>query len=232
MVDPNSITGAVPAFIAGLITSLHCVGMCGPLVCVLTPSAEDSGRAMGILTAYHVSRIAAYGVIGAILGFAGQRVLDSFNTSHLYLAPWLLVLFFVLLALRADRWLPKPAFLNRLFFGLNRRIRKLPREVSGSLLGLATPFLPCGPLYMVFGVALVMGSPLAGAEFLLAFGLGTLPLLFLIHSQYGRITRAISPVWMSRVQRGLALAMAIIITWRLAATAGGTGVDIGCPLCP
>ncbi len=232
MLDPATITGPAPAFLAGLVTSLHCVGMCGPLACVLTPKAADNSRALGSLTVYHLSRIAGYGAIGAILGFAGQAVLDRFNASYLYLAPWLLVVFFLLIALRVDRRLPKPQFLTRIFLGVNRSARKLPQEASASLLGFATPFLPCGPLYMVFAVALVTGSAVTGAQFLMAFGLGTLPLLFLVHSQYAHIARKVSPVWMERIQRGLALSVAVIMAWRLTGALDGIGLAAGCPLCP
>ena len=58
-------------------------------------------------------------------------------------------------------------------------------------------------------------SPLRGAEFLLLFGLGTLPLLWVVQSAFSRWQGLISPVAISRIQRGLALAVAIILGLRL-----------------
>ncbi|MGE9291886.1 MAG: sulfite exporter TauE/SafE family protein, partial [Puniceicoccales bacterium] len=113
--------------------------------------------------------------------------------------------------------------------------RKLPRTFAGGLLGLVTPFLPCGPLYLVFGVALMTGSMINGAQFLFAFALGTLPLIWLTHTQYARIQTRISPLWMKRIQRGMALILAAMIAWRLYAGPAITPLPDGstehCPFC-
>lgn len=102
--------------------------------------------------------------------------------------------------------------------------------------------LPCGPLYLVFGVALMTGSALAGAEFLLAFALGTLPLLWIVHMQMGRIRRWLSPARLRLIQRSMALLFAAIIALRLAAgdntffikaqESGVAPTEATCPLCP
>ena len=85
-------------------------------------------------------------------------------------------------------------------------------------MGLLTPFLPCGPLYAAFGVALLAGSAAKGAEFTLAFGLGTVPLLWLAHHQFHRIRQKLSPLAMARLRRGLALVTAVILGCRLYGT--------------
>lgn len=232
MIDPASINTVTMAFAAGMVTSLHCVGMCGPFACVLQPKPGSGEGALTRLTSYHASRVIAYGVIGAVLGGLGQIVLDRVNESVFLYLPWLLVVFFIGIAFRVDRWLPKPKVLTRAVFRLGARFQRAPGWVSGGVLGACTPFLPCGPLYMVFGLALVMGSPARGAEFLVAFGLGTLPLLFFAQSQYGRVSRKLSPLWMGRVQRGMALGMALLVAWRLGSVTGGSGLAVNCPLCP
>lgn len=232
MFDPASISNAPTAFVAGAITSLHCIGMCGPLACVLAPKPTENVSPQAVTTVYHLGRLLSYTLIGGLLGLLGQQALDVFNASSARHLPWMLVLFFVLVALRADRWMPKPRWLSRLVFRANARLKRAPRLVTGTVLGLLTPLLPCGPLYMVFGLALVMGSPLLGAEFLFAFGLGTLPVLFAVHASYGRWGHKLSPVWLSRLQRVTALAMALMIVWRMRGAMGGVGPDIHCPLCP
>jgi len=79
------------------------------------------------------------------------------------------------------------------------------------------------------------GSMVNGAEFLFAFALGTLPLIWLTHTQYARIQTKISPLWMKRIQRGMAIALAAMIAWRLAAgpemTPPTDGSEVTCPLC-
>ena len=85
-------------------------------------------------------------------------------------------------------------------------------------MGLLTPFLPCGPLYLVFGAALLAGSATKGAEFTIAFGLGTVPLLWLAQHSFHRIRAKLTPLAMNRLRRGLAFVTAILLAWRLHGT--------------
>src|SRR5438093_7512696 len=87
------------ALVAGLITSLHCAGMCGPLACSLMPVRGDRADAQTISTVYHVCRLSGYAVLGAIAGGIGQAPLTWISQSALRWLPWVLVLFFVALAL-------------------------------------------------------------------------------------------------------------------------------------
>ncbi len=231
MLDPHTIHSGGTAFIAGLVTSLHCVGMCGPLAIVLSPKKDESVSMEAITTVYNLTRILSITAMGAALGALGEIAMSSLQASPVQYVPWLLVIFFVLVGIGADKWLPKPRILTKWFYRISARFQKLPRLTAGGLIGGLTPLLPCGPLYMVFGLALALGSPLQGAEFLFAFGLGTLPLLFLSHIGWGRLSVRISPLWLMRFQRGLALAMALMLVWRLRAAIGVAGPDVGCPLC-
>lgn len=232
MIEPSQVTSIGTAFVAGLITSLHCVGMCGPMACVFLPRPGSGGSVFGTTTVYHLTRVAGYGIIGAILGWFGQTAIDRFSTSLWHYMPWLTVLFFLLVAFRVDHWLPRPRWITRTVMNGVNRLRDLPAMATASVLGAATPFLPCGPLYLVFGLAMVSGSAVRGAEFLVAFGLGTLPLLFIVHSQYGRLRLRWSPLTLSRVQRSMALAMAVLVVWRLSGPTGVVGPEATCPLCP
>ena len=83
---------------------------------------------------------------------------------------------------------------------------------------MLTPFLPCGPLYLAFGTALLAGSAAKGAEFTLAFGLGSVPLLWLAHHQFHRIRQKLTPLAMVRLRRGLAMVTALVLVWRLHGT--------------
>ncbi|HSP43150.1 MAG TPA: sulfite exporter TauE/SafE family protein, partial [Luteolibacter sp.] len=89
---------------------------------------------------------------------------------------------------------------------------------GATAMGLLTPLLPCGPLYLVFGAALLAGSAAKGAEFTLAFGLGTVPLLWLAQHSFHRIRARLTPRAMSRLRRGLAFATALMLMWRLHGT--------------
>jgi sulfite exporter TauE/SafE len=220
-----SVSSPEAAFVAGLVTSLHCVGMCGPLACSVVPARRDQGDAATAATAYHVCRLGSYLALGAAAGGLGRMPLSWMSTSALRWLPWLGVVFFVGLALRWDRRLPRIPLLGRAFMGVAQRLRGRPPAVAAAALGLATPLLPCGPLYFLIGLALLSGSSMRGAEFMLAFGLGTVPLLWLAQTQLGRAQRWMSPAWAERIRTGLALAAAVVVAWRLRATLGLAGAD-------
>ena len=218
MIDPSNITGAWPAFLAGMVTSLHCAGMCGPLACYLTPKPGSGTSFTTVAGLYQAGRLISYTLIGATAGGVGMLALgwvELYQQSLSRFLPWFLVVFFLMVALRLDKMLPKPAIVGSWFARAQARIRALPRPVAGLATGLLTPLLPCGPLYAVFGLALMTQSPVRGAEFLLLFGMGTLPLLWVVQAAFSRWQGSISPVMISRIQRSLALVVAIILGLRL-----------------
>lgn len=214
------IAGPGTALIAGLVTSLHCAGMCGPLACALMPATRDDADPQVVSTAYHVTRLASYGLLGALAGGIGRLPLWLVGESAFRYLPWLLVAFFVAVALRLDQRLPKPLALARAHGWLSTRLRGRSRIAAAAGIGLATPLLPCGPLYFLLSLALLSGSALRGAETLVAFGLGTVPLLWLAqhHSRWLRVR--LGPVRLARAQAFLAFAIAAVLVWRLRGTLG------------
>ncbi len=226
-----AINSPEAAFVAGLVTSLHCAGMCGPLACALTPGPGEDADLRMTSTAYHCARLASYAGLGAIAGGLGREPLTWVSHSSLRWTPWLMVVLFVGLALRWDRHLPRVPALGRLAWGLRVRLGKGSRVRAAALLGAATPLLPCGPLYFVAALALLSGSALRGVEFMLAFGLGTVPLLWLVQSQFHRVQARFSPILLERSRIVLALAAAVVVTWRLRATLGFPGPDPSTLVC-
>ncbi len=219
------------ALVAGLVTSLHCAGMCGPIACTLLPVRGDKGDAQTITTVYHVSRLTGYALLGALAGGIGAAPLTWVSQSWIRWLPWTLVLFFVALALRWDRHLPKFAALSRLTWRIQAVTRGRSRTTMAALMGLSTPLLPCGPLYFLVTLALLSGSALRGVEFMLAFGLGTVPLLWLAQTQFHWVRQRLSPLWLNRARLALALSTAIVLSWRLRATLGFPGPTPNSFLC-
>jgi sulfite exporter TauE/SafE len=226
-----AINSPAAAFVAGLVTSLHCAGMCGPLACSLMPVRGDRSDAQTVSTAYHVSRLIGYCALGALAGGLGQAPLTWVSQSALRWLPWVFVLFFLALALRWDRYLPKIAALGRITWKLQAWMRGRSRVQAAVALGFATPLLPCGPLYFLVALALLSGSALRGVEFMLAFGLGTVQLLWLAQTQFHWVRQKLSPLWLGRMRIGLALTTALVIGWRLRATLGLPGPDPTSFLC-
>lgn len=215
----TSVDTSAAAFLAGLVTSIHCVGMCGPLSCSWAVSSQPGSlsffRDTGL---YHGGRLLSYSLVGALAGTVGVVPLGFFQHGAGIVLPWLMVLAFALVGMGLDSRLPKPAFLARPLRRLQSAAFRMKSGPRSSLLGLATPLLPCGPLYMIFALAMANGSALQGAGFTLAFGLGTLPLLWLAQTGLHRLGSSLTPASMRQMQRGLALVTAIILAWRLRGT--------------
>lgn len=216
-----TIDTSAAAFVAGLVTSLHCVGMCGPLSCSWVTGGK--GAANGFLrntTLYHGARMLSYALVGALAGALGVLPLKMFHSGAGIVLPWLLVLAFIIVGLGLDAWLPKPAVLVAPIARIRLAALKLGAATRAAVIGLATPLLPCGPLYLMFGLAMANGSALRGSEFAVAFGLGTLPLLFLAQTQLQWLGGRLQPATLKKIQRGLALVAALIMAWRLRDTLG------------
>lgn len=179
---------------AGLATSLHCAGMCGPLACAVK---ADPVR-------YHASRFVAYSLAGALCGTFGGSVVAAMKSEPMRIAPWAMALVLLALALGLEKTIPQPRWLAKLM--LRARLRQN--------LGLLTPLLPCGPLWLMLGVAAVSASALRGGVLLAAFVLGTIPLYALLQSSLLRAQGRLSPLWLARAQRTLAFAAAALLVWR------------------
>lgn len=225
----QTLDSTTAAFIAGIVTSFHCVGMCGPLACSWAIAKGGQSAFLRDTALYHGARLTAYGIVGAVAGTLGTLPKEWLQHRGIAMLPWLLVIVFALVGIGADAWLPKPTFLTLPLARLKLHAARLGGSARAALLGIATPLLPCGPLYMMFALALANGSALKGSEFSIAFGLGTLPLLALAQAQLHRIGLRLSPVTLRRLQRGLALVAAVTLAWRLRGTL--TGEEASCCHC-
>jgi len=199
--------------------------MCGPLSCAFFPQKLDRRGANVVLTSYHLAKLFSYGLIGALAGAFGSIIIIVIEASWLNYLPWILVAFFLIVAFRLDRYLPKPRWLGSLYRKVSVRFFKLSRPIAAGCIGFCSPLLPCGPLYMIFGLAFFSGNPLRGAEFAIGFGLGTIPLLWLAQSQFFLFSGRVSPLMLSRIQRSSAFVAALVIAWRLRTTLGIEGAE-------
>lgn len=209
------------ALAAGIVASLHCAGMCAPLSCALFRTC--SGRK---LTVYHFARAASYAALGALLGQMGSAAAPLFSTHSIQLVPLALVLLFLAMAFGFDRNLPQPAFLRRLIGLLH--VRSGDRPSGAALLGVMTPLIPCGPLYLMLGVSIVTGSWLRGSIVMLCFAAGTMPVYLLAQWQWFHLCARLSPGMLRTTQKVLACASAALVAWR--ALANG-GLGLAYPIC-
>lgn len=231
--DAQALTTPLAAFGAGLVTSLHCSGMCGPLTCALfgskttSQSPREAQVAGGI---YHLSRFFSYILIGGLLASIGRSAASTlFTSTPGKMLPWAFALLFLILALGLDRYIPQARFLSGLLFRL--KIQSIPKVRLGAIFGLLTPFLPCGPLYAVFAVCLFADSFLSGAQLMGAFALGTMPLYWLLQTQYFRFQHRLSPRLLQWTRQGFALVSAVLLAWRALANDGAGLASTSCIFC-
>ncbi|MFZ4484298.1 MAG: sulfite exporter TauE/SafE family protein [Chthoniobacterales bacterium] len=224
MISPAEITGPMAALLAGLITSLHCIGMCGPLACSACARSGGKGSVSATFI-YHGTRVFSYALVGVAAGLVGRRLSDALMGGSTAWMTWVFVIFFLTVVVGLDKRLHVPMPRSVLAWLGNASAQCGPRGRAG-VLGFFTPLLPCAPLYLVVAAAALSGSALAGATVMAAFGLGTIPLILALQSQYFLLGARWSPQTMDYLRRGLALASVILLLVR----GTYTGPD-ACPLC-
>jgi sulfite exporter TauE/SafE len=159
----------------------------------------------------------------------GESVASFFSGSVTRLLPWAFAVVFLLIGLGLEKRVPLPGAFSALFARV--RIGAGGGVKMAGALGLATPFLPCGPLYVVFGVALFSGSFLRGAALMASFALGTALVFAVFQSQILRLQGRFSPKLMGWIRQGFALVAAVVLAMRAVADISLSGSGGSCPMC-
>ena len=175
-------------FVIGLLTSVHCIAMCGGInlsQCIpqKRTGTGNGASVLGPALLYNLGRVISYTVIGAILGFAGMLLGGGSNVGiSLFLQGILKIIAGIFMVLMGINMLG-------IFPGLRRFTPQLPRFLAGRVkqkkagsrqplvVGMLNGLMPCGPLQSMQIVALASGNPLAGACSMFMFSLGTVPLM-------------------------------------------------------
>lgn len=179
------------AFVIGLAGSLHCLGMCGPIVLVLPGSSRDRWRYVLGRILYNLGRAVTYAFMGAIIGLIGQSIaLAGYQQWLGIIAGSLMVLSVLLPGTFLRRILPVGGYDRVSGFVKKHLGRLLGNGSTASLfsIGILNGFLPCGLVYMALAGSLSMGTPLGAAAYMALFGLGTFPLMFAASYAGGMIT--------------------------------------------
>ncbi len=172
----------VGVFVASVLGSVHCVGMCGGFVAVYSNESRTPWR---MHLSYHLARLVSYASVGAISGAIGSvfnAAGKSWGVSQAAgtLAALIMVLWGLsIVSAELGLKLPLPRF-TRSLGQLARRVlspRGRPPLHAAALLGLSSTLLPCGFLYAFYVAAAATGAATTGALVMTAFWLGTVPLL-------------------------------------------------------
>ncbi|HNP19822.1 MAG TPA: sulfite exporter TauE/SafE family protein [Fulvivirga sp.] len=166
----------ISAILIGMVGSLHCVGMCGPIV--MAVNYTKKGLFKNLL--YHTGRIISYMSLGLIIGLAGLGISFAGFQQSLSIIAGLIIISITLL--------PKLKIIQNQWQStiLTPMKSKLLGAVKGNSnstlfsLGLLNGLLPCGLVYVAIAASLATANPFQGALFMAGFGLGTWPIMLAI----------------------------------------------------
>jgi len=172
------------SFLAGLLGSVHCFGMCGGIVGALQlaiPNNTNQNRQYLLL--YNLGRLSAYTLLGLIAGFIGSSAIKLIGFQlGLNILRLISALFLILMAGYIGRWwtlLTKFEAMGSKIFNPFKRYSKrwipLKRPIYAIPLGMLWGFLPCGLVYSAISFAVSSSSIFEGGLKMFSFGLGTIP---------------------------------------------------------
>lgn len=188
-------------FLASLLGSLHCAGMCGAFLAIaINGIGPDRPRQMPLQMAYHGGRLITYTILGVAAGSLGHLLdltsgLAGIRPVAAAIAGAALLTFGLFTLLRiygyAPAHLPAPAFLQRIIRAAHQRAFNRPPIVRAALIGLFTTLLPCGWLYAFVITAAGTANPWRGGMTMAVFWLGTLPVMIALGATVRGFTGAL-----------------------------------------
>jgi sulfite exporter TauE/SafE len=192
------------AFVIGVVSSVHCIGMCGGISALLGTTCSNKKELPLVIALYNLGRLTSYTVMGFLLGTIAYSLIELSQLNELFTL--LRVLSGVILIMLG-------LYLSRVWFGI-QRIESLGRHVWKSLspiaqkliplqrswyalpLGFLWGWLPCGLVYSMLTWSLASGNGIKGGLIMLSFGVGTLPSMVLMASSTTIMSKmAVAPIF-------------------------------------
>lgn len=207
----------IVAFTLGFFGSMHCLGMCGPIAFGFqrfSPGDKKHLILKGII--YNSGRIFTYTGLGLVLGLIGQAfwVAGLQRTVSIIAGVLFIVLFFKSMDLEQFLFrIPKiKKALSRLNVLLTRSFSEKMYH-HGFTLGIVNGLIPCGLVYLALAGALLEETIFSSMTFMLLFGIGTFPMMFLVVIGGGFFNKESKRVF-KKVTPYLQLAMGVWFLYR------------------
>jgi sulfite exporter TauE/SafE len=197
------------AFFTGLFGSVHCIGMCGPLAFAVPSFHENRWLIIFDKLVYNLGRTLTYTLLGLLIGLIGQQLWLAGVQQTLSI----LTGAFIILA--ASSRILKISFGNgkwvsKMVQPFNKLLSYAMKHKAGHLItGILNGFLPCGFVYLAMAGAINTGNMMASAQYMLFFGLGTLPLMLVTMVSTGLA----GPAFRKRINKVIPLAMLGLGVW-------------------
>lgn len=167
----------------GLASSLHCVGMCGPLMLALPLDAAGKRHVVRQMLTYHAGRILTYTVLGVLFGLMGKGIAMAGFQKVLSIGAGVFMLAMAFTAWRFEQLVTALPGFGKFTQWVKLEIGNLLKQnPNGATIGvgLLNGLLPCGMVYAALAGAIATTGGAEGGMFMAMFGLGTLPLMLAV----------------------------------------------------
>lgn len=167
----------------GLLSSFHCIAMCGPIALALPVQKGNKFQQFAGLAFYNFGRTFTYAALGIALGSLGSSFAWLGYLRYLSILSGTLMLLYVLWPARLDTYFHPPKFWQKFIQHLKKQMGEILRSrkmQSGFLLGILNGLLPCGLVYLALISSIATGNALNGGFYMLMFGIGTLPAMMAV----------------------------------------------------
>ena len=171
-------------FFMGLIGSVHCIGMCGPLVMALPIAQQTNFQKWQSILLYHFGKITSYAILGILLGlFGSQLPLYGVQENLSIVMGSIMLLYVIYVFVIKSKWVPQFLKFNILYTFIIKKMGGLFKSKNRAvfyLIGFLNGLLPCGMIYLALTSALATQNVFQGGLIMAFFGLGTMPALIMV----------------------------------------------------
>lgn len=163
----------------GLLGSLHCAAMCGPLMLALPVPPGGPAKFLAGRIVYQLGRVGTYALLGVVAGVIGKSIFLAGFQRWLAIALGVAILLGFLFSKKIALAAPVVRLVGRLKVAMGTQLQRRSFR-SLALLGMLNGLLPCGLVYVAMAGAVSRGTILSGVGYMAAFGLGTMPAMLAV----------------------------------------------------
>lgn len=213
-------------FLMGLLGGVHCLGMCGGVVGLLTSALpieirSNTSRVSLYHLNYNLGRVLSYVILGVVFGFSGEFLANMLQMSALDNALRVFSgLLMVFVGLYIANWYSGIQILEKIGAKLWSKLQPISQKFlpvnrlkDAFLFGLLWGGIPCGLVYGALSFSLLSSSATQGGLIMLAFGLGTLPSLLLMAGFSTRLSQAIQKPLVRQFSGALIIVLGLASLW-------------------
>lgn len=177
--------------ILGFASAFHCMVMCGPIALALPLNRKNSITMIKGISVNQLGRVLTYVALGAIFGIFGFQLplIHGFQIATILTGIAFLIVIWRPNWIRKLEW--QPGFFSRFRQQKMGSLLKNKTNFNLFFLGILNGLLPCALILVALGISITQGNPVKGAQFMLGYGLGSVPGISMVAFLGGRMLQAI-----------------------------------------